>query len=55
MFVNMGVCRADAKIEKDCYQPNEMIKIDMKVNNSNCAQAISKIKMTLKREVVCYS
>ncbi|CDW81409.1 UNKNOWN [Stylonychia lemnae] len=54
-FVDMGLCSASATIDKDTFQPNELVKIDMKIDNSHCNQGISKLKMTLKREVICYS
>lgn len=54
-FLPAGKFSAKAEIEKDCFQPNEIIKIDMDVNNSNCEERIRKFEISLYREIIAYN
>lgn len=51
---NKGPCTAFARLERDCYQPEDTVKIDIDIDNSQCSEHITKIKTILYREIRCF-
>lgn len=52
--MSAGTCRAFAKLERDCFQTDDIININLDIDNSHCNQAIKRIKTSLKREIICH-
>ena len=53
LFVNKGNSKLDLVISKDAYHPDEKVHVKCRIDNSLCDKEISKVKISLKRDIEC--
>ena len=54
-FIEKGECSCDIYIDKNCFTFDETLKLNIEVNNKKCSFDITKLKVSLIREVIVSS
>jgi hypothetical protein len=49
--VNKGISKVEFILQRDCFEPHEIIPIVLKLNNSRCDLSIKRYKVKLWREI----
>lgn len=55
LFFKNGSAKLDVTFDKDAYNPDETLHAVCKIDNSQCEKDINSVKITLRREIVCYA
>jgi Arrestin (or S-antigen), C-terminal domain len=51
LFVNQGVAHVEVHLDRDAYQPSEVVRLRLVIDNSASDQGIKKVKLKLFREI----
>jgi len=50
-FTKEGMSKAVVSIEKDAYQPQEVLTVKTLIDNTKCAKSLDKIHFSIKRHI----
>ena len=52
LILNAGNSKVSVFLEKDSFQPNELLKVNLDIDNTGCSRTLNSIKVKLIREVI---
>lgn len=55
LFVNKGTSKVEVRMQRDSFEPHEVLSVSLLVDNKQCEVGVKKYKVNLWREISAIS